>query len=264
MARTKIDVHAGTFSMEFGDTFVKFNIFEALKHPAEDHSIFSIDAIDRLVEGYFQIGIGNANLVNFVDIFYVINKFYTEVTKFPVACTSKLEVTGVATLINTEFEFEIKCWKANWAESYSKRERKVETDSNVQELAETNSNVQELAETNSDNPEEVETVSNNQSETRSDLNKKESQQVEAESDSRQSSLLSDRVGQPTPSTQGNVPPQPQTTKLNSLLEHLKEQEEKLLKVLRKHKKATGWTLADLPKPLHLHAQNLIGGGCLTG
>ncbi|RDY07870.1 hypothetical protein CR513_07946, partial [Mucuna pruriens] len=43
---TKIDIHAGTLSMEFGDTNVKFNIFEALKHPTEDHSIFSIDAID--------------------------------------------------------------------------------------------------------------------------------------------------------------------------------------------------------------------------
>ncbi|RDX79735.1 hypothetical protein CR513_39808, partial [Mucuna pruriens] len=56
--KTKIEVHAGTLSMEFGDTFVKFNIFEALKHPIEDHSIFSIDAIDELVEDYFQIGTG--------------------------------------------------------------------------------------------------------------------------------------------------------------------------------------------------------------
>ncbi|RDY14413.1 hypothetical protein CR513_00517, partial [Mucuna pruriens] len=67
-ARTKIDVHAGTLSMEFGNTFVKFNIFEALKHPTKDHSIFSIDAIDGLVEDYFRVGTGNANLVDFVDI----------------------------------------------------------------------------------------------------------------------------------------------------------------------------------------------------
>ncbi|RDX85182.1 hypothetical protein CR513_33678, partial [Mucuna pruriens] len=46
--RTKIDFHVGILSMEFGDTFVKFNIFEALKHPTEDHSIFSMDAIDGL------------------------------------------------------------------------------------------------------------------------------------------------------------------------------------------------------------------------
>ncbi|RDY10331.1 hypothetical protein CR513_05162, partial [Mucuna pruriens] len=54
-ARTKIDVHAGTLSMEFGDTLVQFNIFEAMKHPIEDHSLFSIDAIEELVEEYFQL-----------------------------------------------------------------------------------------------------------------------------------------------------------------------------------------------------------------
>ncbi|XP_042416745.1 uncharacterized protein LOC122005689 [Zingiber officinale] len=42
-ARTKIDVHAGTLSMEIGDTVVRFSIFEAMKHPREDHSILSVD-----------------------------------------------------------------------------------------------------------------------------------------------------------------------------------------------------------------------------
>ncbi|RDX67622.1 hypothetical protein CR513_53476, partial [Mucuna pruriens] len=49
MARTKIDVHAGTLSMEFSDTFVQFNIFEAMKHPTEDHSLFGIDVIEKLL-----------------------------------------------------------------------------------------------------------------------------------------------------------------------------------------------------------------------
>ncbi|RDX93593.1 Retrovirus-related Pol polyprotein from transposon 17.6, partial [Mucuna pruriens] len=49
-AKTKIDVHAGTLSMEFGDTLVQFNIFEAMKHPTEDHSLFGVDLIDELVE----------------------------------------------------------------------------------------------------------------------------------------------------------------------------------------------------------------------
>ncbi|RDX94725.1 hypothetical protein CR513_22861, partial [Mucuna pruriens] len=43
MAKTKIDVHVGTLSMEFGDNMVQFNIFEAMKHPTENHSIFDID-----------------------------------------------------------------------------------------------------------------------------------------------------------------------------------------------------------------------------
>ncbi|RDY07512.1 hypothetical protein CR513_08361, partial [Mucuna pruriens] len=54
-AKTKIDVHAGTLSMEFGDTLVQFNIFEAMKHPTEDHSLFGIDIMEELVEEYFQL-----------------------------------------------------------------------------------------------------------------------------------------------------------------------------------------------------------------
>ncbi|RDY10530.1 hypothetical protein CR513_04931, partial [Mucuna pruriens] len=53
-AKTKIDVHAGTLSMEFGDTLVQFNIFEAMKHPVEDTSLFGIDLIDELVKEYMQ------------------------------------------------------------------------------------------------------------------------------------------------------------------------------------------------------------------
>ncbi|KAF1884132.1 hypothetical protein Lal_00046420 [Lupinus albus] len=36
-ARTKIDVHADTLSMKFGDKLAQFNIFDALRHPYEDH-----------------------------------------------------------------------------------------------------------------------------------------------------------------------------------------------------------------------------------
>ncbi|RDY10503.1 hypothetical protein CR513_04960, partial [Mucuna pruriens] len=64
----KIDVYTGTLSIEFGDTFVMFNIFEALKHPAEDHSIFSTDTIDMLIEKHLRMSIGSAYLVDFVEI----------------------------------------------------------------------------------------------------------------------------------------------------------------------------------------------------
>ncbi|RDY14301.1 Retrovirus-related Pol polyprotein from transposon 17.6, partial [Mucuna pruriens] len=50
-ARTKIDVHAGMLLMEFGDTLVQFNIFEAMKHPTEDHSLFGIDLLDEIFTG---------------------------------------------------------------------------------------------------------------------------------------------------------------------------------------------------------------------
>jgi len=51
-ARTKIDVHAGTLSMEFNDIVVRFNILDAMKHPYEDHSIFHVDIIDDAIDGH--------------------------------------------------------------------------------------------------------------------------------------------------------------------------------------------------------------------
>ncbi|RDX81522.1 hypothetical protein CR513_37770, partial [Mucuna pruriens] len=54
-ARTKIDVHARMLSMEFGDTLVQFNIFKAVKHPTEDHSLFRIYLIDELVDECLQL-----------------------------------------------------------------------------------------------------------------------------------------------------------------------------------------------------------------
>jgi len=52
MVRTKIDVNAGTLSMEFDDIVVRFNILDAMKHPFEDHSVFHIDIIDDVVDGH--------------------------------------------------------------------------------------------------------------------------------------------------------------------------------------------------------------------
>ncbi|RDY05749.1 hypothetical protein CR513_10387, partial [Mucuna pruriens] len=65
-ARTKIDMHAGTFSMEFGDTLVQFNIFETMKHPTEDHSLFGIDMVDELVEECLQLNSSSQDSENFV------------------------------------------------------------------------------------------------------------------------------------------------------------------------------------------------------
>ncbi|RDX97949.1 hypothetical protein CR513_19211, partial [Mucuna pruriens] len=106
-ARTKIDVHTDMLSMEFGDDVVQFNIFEAMKHPAEDHSIFSINIVDELVEEHMQIGTRSADFSDFVEIPDVIShlKFVEDISdlvnmcdgdlkclrcaKFPIADTSK-------------------------------------------------------------------------------------------------------------------------------------------------------------------------------
>ncbi|RDX82551.1 hypothetical protein CR513_36639, partial [Mucuna pruriens] len=72
-ARTKIDVHAEMLSMEFGDTLVQFNIFEAMKHPIEDHSLFGIDLIDELVEEYLQLDNSSEDSENFAGDTNVIS-----------------------------------------------------------------------------------------------------------------------------------------------------------------------------------------------
>ncbi|RDX82889.1 hypothetical protein CR513_36271, partial [Mucuna pruriens] len=98
-------------------------------------------------------------------------------------------------------------------------------------------------------------VPSSRQEARSDSSK----QTKAVSNSEHPDLLSDRVSQPTPPTQKYVSPQPQAIELKPLPEHLKyaylgdnqqfpviignnhhrDQEEQLLEVLRKHKKAIG-------------------------
>ncbi|XP_073138513.1 uncharacterized protein [Henckelia pumila] len=52
--RTKIDVDDGTLSVEFDGEIVKFNIFDAMKYPSENHSICSIDVVDSIVREVFE------------------------------------------------------------------------------------------------------------------------------------------------------------------------------------------------------------------
>ncbi|RDX71162.1 Retrovirus-related Pol polyprotein from transposon 17.6, partial [Mucuna pruriens] len=51
--------------MEFGDTLMQFNIFEAMKHPTEDHSLFGIDLLDEIVEEYFQLNSSSEDIEKF-------------------------------------------------------------------------------------------------------------------------------------------------------------------------------------------------------
>jgi len=65
IARTKIDVHAGTLYMEFGDDVVHFNIFEAMRHPIEEHSVFLVDIIDNVTD---SVNICTNLLSDFYDL----------------------------------------------------------------------------------------------------------------------------------------------------------------------------------------------------
>ncbi|RDY10463.1 hypothetical protein CR513_05006, partial [Mucuna pruriens] len=61
-AKTKID----TLSMEFRDTLVQFNIFEAMKHLVEDTSLFGIDLIDELLKEHMQADTGSTEFFQVV------------------------------------------------------------------------------------------------------------------------------------------------------------------------------------------------------
>ncbi|GAU47094.1 hypothetical protein TSUD_369270 [Trifolium subterraneum] len=66
-AKTKVDVYDGTMSMEFGDIVVKFNIFDAMKHPLEEHSVFYIDLVDETCPEFFSADF--PSLSDFDDIY---------------------------------------------------------------------------------------------------------------------------------------------------------------------------------------------------
>ena len=59
IAKTKIDVHSSTLSMEFGDSKVHFNLFDAMRYPPEEHSIFYLDIINSLVDDVHETLLAN-------------------------------------------------------------------------------------------------------------------------------------------------------------------------------------------------------------
>jgi len=79
-ARTKIDVHAGTLSMEFDDIVVRFNILDAMKHRSEDHSVFHVDIIDDVVDGLIS---------DFHSLHALKHSFVSELSEF--ACIDVFE-----------------------------------------------------------------------------------------------------------------------------------------------------------------------------
>ena len=80
IVRTKIDVYAGTLSMEFGDIVVHFNILDAMKHPSEDHPVFRDEIIDQILMIiclililFFMVGNIHFYLIRILVIPYALN-----------------------------------------------------------------------------------------------------------------------------------------------------------------------------------------------
>ncbi|KAH9659001.1 hypothetical protein KPL70_023696 [Citrus sinensis] len=56
-ARTKMDVHKGTLTMEFDGEVIEFNMNDAMKYPSEKHLVFSVDVISPIVQEVFYIDV---------------------------------------------------------------------------------------------------------------------------------------------------------------------------------------------------------------
>ncbi|RDX60978.1 hypothetical protein CR513_60831, partial [Mucuna pruriens] len=203
IARTKIDVHARTLSMEFGDNLVQFNIFEAMKHPTEDHSLFGIDLIDELVEQNLQLDTGSDDISNFArntDAFDCLGSIIDE---------------------------------ADYEESWE-----------VHNLSDSKDDIPDLA----DLSQEVELLDLlDQVCKYKDLecsNNVEVQVSETKKHQPDSKLTNDTSSCPPPPKE--LKPLPSHLKYVYLETKQPLLEEKLLHVLRKHKKAIGWKLFDLP------------------
>nr|GEX78989.1 DNA-directed DNA polymerase [Tanacetum cinerariifolium] len=52
---SNICVHEGTLTKEFDGQVIKFNIYDSMKYPSNEHSVFSIDFIDSLVQKVFEL-----------------------------------------------------------------------------------------------------------------------------------------------------------------------------------------------------------------
>ncbi|KAJ9173940.1 hypothetical protein P3X46_017023, partial [Hevea brasiliensis] len=53
-SRTMINVHDGSLTMEFNGEIGHFNIFDAMRHPTDVHSVCHVDIIDPLVQQTFE------------------------------------------------------------------------------------------------------------------------------------------------------------------------------------------------------------------
>ncbi|KAL0423744.1 UNVERIFIED_CONTAM: hypothetical protein Sradi_0909200 [Sesamum radiatum] len=54
-ARTKIDVHAGTLTMEFDGEIIRFNIFDSMRYPSDIPTALFVDAFDPSVQKFLAI-----------------------------------------------------------------------------------------------------------------------------------------------------------------------------------------------------------------
>jgi len=187
-ARTKIDVHAGTLSMEFDNSMIRFDIHQAMKHPSEEHSVFHIDLFDELIDEHLSDFFHDTDFPSLTDSYTCPTCTDSEICSF---------------CIDQFLDIEI------------------DTDSDI---------------------------------LHAPLDCASNLLVEVQAATSLSTSLVPSIVQP-PNLE--LKPLPENLKYAYLEDDDKlpvivstsldaDQEEKLLQVLRRHKKAIGWTLADIP------------------
>ncbi|RDX93698.1 Retrovirus-related Pol polyprotein, partial [Mucuna pruriens] len=239
-ARTKIDVHAEMLSMEFGDTLVQFNICKAMKHHTKDHFLFSIDIIKELVEEYLQLESYSEDIGDFAgSTNSCLEADHNEVQDFPNSKDNHNDTVDLA--------FEAKLTELLDQVCY------------LESPECTNNEEVRVAETKKSSPTQLATI------FIAEINRSTQPQVELMTAHLVPSPSQvGQAGPKPPAEESSSPPPPM--ELKPLPNHLKyayldseqqllviisnnlrqEQEEKLLEVLRQHKKAIRWKLSDLP------------------
>ncbi|RDX93861.1 hypothetical protein CR513_23823, partial [Mucuna pruriens] len=256
-ARTKIDVYSGTLSMEFGDTLVQFNIFEAMKHPTEDHSLFGIDLLDEIVEEYFQLNSSSKDIEKFAgsaDEISCLGVTHEEADQGEVQDLPNSE-DDHSDIADLDFEIEL----SKLLDQVCNQEHSECTENEAVKVAETKESP--IAQLATIFTAKINNATSQSNSTRTEaIESSRQKQPKAEIMSTHLVPSRDQVGQTNPSPLIEESPSLPPMELKPLPSHLKyayldiiiannllqEQENKLLKVLRQHKKAIGWKLSDLP------------------
>ncbi|XP_052623257.1 uncharacterized protein LOC128128409 [Lactuca sativa] len=58
-ARTKIDVYAGSLTMEFDGETISFNIYDAMRYPSDVSSLYFVDVVEPITEELFELSNGD-------------------------------------------------------------------------------------------------------------------------------------------------------------------------------------------------------------
>ncbi|KAI9080903.1 hypothetical protein K1719_037064 [Acacia pycnantha] len=239
-ARTKIDVHSGTLSMEFGDISVNCNIFDAMKHPREEHSVFCIDVIDDAVDDVLT-----DLCADYPD--------FASVSDYPICACDDNEWCSVCTnLVKTALfvDSDLLSDSAFLVDSDVDSEFELHPDPDVHPDSDFDELASDFDKLNSDA--NIELYSHSSSSPSLNVV------------SGISSVMASELLQQPPNIFPSIE-QPPKLELKSLPDHLKyaflevneqlpiivannllpNQEEKLQSLLRANKKAIGWTLADI-------------------